>query len=201
MKKFILSLMVLASLASCGKTNSISNGSLIGVGTAALGTSGTDQSGRVLLSTYIQSINNNGFNPAIADTEYYRFYNSTGGTSGNGCTIHTALGGFISYYSCSTNYGTNTSAGGTYDSVTVVHSTQDLTAKKNELIAIIQQAQYWQNSSDRLRLYVQTTNGDVYTIDFRVPMAANPVVKSVRATGATRSFDYSMAGYGNLGSY
>ena len=200
MKKFILSLMVLASLASCGKTNQLSNNSLIGVGTAALGTSGTDQSGRVLLSTYIQSINNNGFNPAIADTEYYRFYNTTGGSSGNGCTLHTALGGFITYYSCSGSYGTNTSTG-TYDSVTVVHSTQDLTAKRNELIAIIQQAQYWQNSSDRLRLYVQTTNGDVYTIDFRVPMAANPVVKNVRATGTTRSFDYSMAGYGSLGSY
>ena len=47
----------------------------------------------------------------------------------------------------------------------------------------------------------QTINGDVYTIDFRVPMAANPVVKNIRATGVTRSLDYSFSGYGSLGTY
>ena len=85
--------------------------------------------------------------------------------------------------------------------MTVVHSTQDLTAKRAELIAIITNAISWQNSSDKLRLYVRTATNDVYTIDFRVPMAANPVVKFTQATGTTRSFDYSISGYGTLGSY
>ncbi len=170
------------------------------VNPASLGTSDVDQYGRVLLSTYRTSISNNGFRAALADSENYRFYNSTSGSSGSGCTTHSALGGWINYYTCSGSYGTST-ATGSYDSVSVIHSTQDLTSKKNELLGIINQAQNYSNSSDRLRIYIQTINGDVYTIDFRVPMAANPVVKNIRATGVTRSLDYSFSGYGSLSSY
>ena len=202
MKKLILSFMVLASLVSCGKNNSVgSNTNQLGIGTSALGTSDVDQYGRVLLSTYRTSISNNGFRAAIANSETYRFYNSTGGSSGSGCTTNSVLGGFLSYYTCTGSYGTSSNVTGSYDSVNVVHSTQDLTSKKNELLGIINQAQNYSNSSDRLRLYIQTINGDVYTIDFRVPMAANPVVKNIRATGVTRSLDYSFSGYGSLGSY
>jgi hypothetical protein len=199
MKKLILSFMVLASLVSCGKNNSVgSNTNQLGIGTSALETSGLDQYGRVRISTYEDSIKNNGFRAAIRDSETYRFYNSTAGSSGSGCTSDTFLG--IPYYTCTQSYGTS-NATGSYSLFNVVHSTQDLTAKKNELLGIINQRQNWQYSSDRLRLYIQTINGDVYTIDFRVPMAANPVVKNIRATGVTRSFDYSFSGYDSLGTY
>lgn len=201
MKNFLVFFMVLAAMTSCGKNNAITGASSIGNGTSAITTSGTDMSGRVPLSTYMSNVNNNGFNPAVADSEYYRFYNSApGAASNNGCTLHTALGGFLSYYSCTGSYGTST-ATGTYDMVTVVHSTQDLSAKKTELINIIGQANQWGNSYDKLRLYVKTVSGDVYTIDFRVPMAANPVVKYTASTGITRSFDYSTSGYGSLSQY
>ncbi len=187
MKKLLLALLVLASLASCGKNNSVGS-STSAVGTSGLSTSGIDQSGRVPLSTYISNINNNGFNAAVADNEIYRFYTSS--SSGNGCTVKW---GFLTVCTGSS------SSGGTYSTVNVVHSSENLAAKKTELINIIAQAYAYSNSSDKLQLYVQAANGDVYTIDFRVPMSANPVVK--RTSAGLVYFDYSFSGYSQYTTY
>ncbi len=191
MKKTLLALLVLASLASCGKSNSVASTSTstLGTGTSALSSSTTDMYGRVPLTTYVSNINNNGFAAARADAEIYRFYTST--SSGSGCTLKTALGGFLSYYSCS---GGSASTG-SYTTANVTHSTEDLSAKKSELINIIAQAATYSNSADRLQLYIRTSAGDVYTIDFRVPMSANPVVKYTASNGQTKMFDYSFSGY------
>jgi hypothetical protein len=191
MKKTLLALLVLASLVSCGKNNSVSSTSTsaLGTGTSALSSSTTDAYGRIPLTTYIANINNNGFAAARADSEIFRFYTSS--SSNSGCSLHTALGGFLSYYSCS---GGSASTG-TYTTTNVTHSTEDLTAKKNELIGLLGQTYQYSNSADKLQLYIQTTAGDVYTIDFRVPMSANPVVKYTRSSGQTVLFDYSFSGY------
>ena len=191
MKKFLLALLVTASLVSCGKNNSVSSTNNVNssTGTNALSTSGVDQWGRVPLTTYMSNINNNGFGAAIADTEIYQIYTSS--SSGSGCTLHTALGGFLTYYTCSGGSSSN----GTYSTSTVTHSSENLAAKKAELVSIISQTAQYSNSSDKLQLYVQTTAGDVYTIDFRVPMSANPVVKYTKSSGQTALFNYSFSGY------
>ena len=190
MKKFLLALLVTASLVSCGKNNSVSsNAANSSTGTSALSNSGVDQWGRVLLTTYVSNINNNGFGAAVADTEIYQIYTST--SSGSGCSTHTALGGFLTYYSCSGGSYSN----GTYSTTTVTHSSENLAAKKAELLAILGQTAQYSNSADKLQLYVQTSAGDVYTIDFRVPMSANPVVKYTKSSGQTALFNYSFAGY------
>ncbi len=196
MKKLVVSLVVLLSIASCGKNNSVSSSAVTNaVGSSTAITASVDQYGRVPLTNYITDINNNAFGVAHADTETFRFLNYTGSAASNGCTVKTVLGGFFSYYSCSSSSTSTSSNYGSYDTVNVVHSTQDLTSKKNELQAIINQAFQYSNSSDRRQLFIRTINGDVYTIDFRVPMSANPVVKFTATTGVTRTFDYSFSGY------
>ncbi len=192
MKKLLVSLMILTALASCGKNNSVS--SLGTNGNSSALTAGLDQWGRVPLTSYITDVNNNAFGAARADSETYRYLNYIGSTAGSGCALKTALGGFLTYYTCSGVSSTNTNYG-SYDTVNVIHSTENLASKKNELLSIIgQQAQY-SNSLDRKQLYIKTANGDVYTIDFRLPMSANPVVKKTLATGVIRTFDYTFSGY------
>lgn len=194
MKKLVVSLMVLTALASCGKNNAVSSLGSNGSGSSSALTAGLDQWGRVPLTNYITDVNNNAFGAARADSETYRYLNYTGSATGSGCTLKTALGGFLTYYACSgvtspsTNYGS-------YDTVNVIHSTENLAAKKNELVSIISQSFQYTNSADRKQLYIKVGNGDVYTIDFRLPMSANPVVKFTAATGVTKTFDYTFSGY------
>ena len=195
MKKLVVAIMVLTTLASCGKNNSVSSSGTNTVGSSTALTATTDMYGRVPLANYITDVNNNAFGSARADAETFRFLNYTGGSSGNGCSQKTALGGFLSYYSCSSSTSTSSSNYGSYDTVNVTHSSENLASKKNELLSIISQAYQYSNSSDRKQLYIRTINGDVYTIDYRVPMSANPVVKYTASTGTTRTFDYSFSGY------
>lgn len=190
MKNLTLSLMVLATLASCGKSNAV-NPNVNGISTALTAT--TDMYGRVAITNYITDINNNAFAVAKADSETYRFLNYTG-SSGNGCTLNSALGGFLTYYSCTSSVSTSNNYG-SYDIVNSVHSSENLASKKAELVNLVSQAYTYSNSSDRRQLFIRAINGDVYTIDFRVPMSANPVSKYTQATGTTRSFDYSFSGY------
>ena len=173
-------------MVSCGKNNSV--GTNASTGFSALSTAGTDTYGRVPLQTYIAQINNNGFGAAVADSEIYRFYKTS--SSGNGCTLHSW------YYICSSS---SSGASGTYTTANVVHSTESLAAKKTELINLIASARNYSNSTDKTQLYIQTTQGYVYTIDFRVPMSANPVVKYDN-TGTTL-FDYSFSGYSQFTTY
>jgi len=193
MKKLIVALMVLSTFASCGKNNSVSQGTNT-IGSSTAMSAPIDQYGRVPLVNYITDVNNNAFGAARADSETLRFLNYTGGSSGNGCTLKIALG-FIPYYSCSNSYSNSSNAYGNYDTVNVVHSTENLSSKKNELLSIINQAYQYYNSADRKQLYVKVSNGDEYTIDYRVPMSANPVVKYSASNGTTRTFDYSFSGY------
>jgi hypothetical protein len=200
MKKLILALIVLESITSCGKNNSVSSVPVVNPAVNSVGISiaisgSVDSYGRVTLANYITDINNNAFGAARADSETFRFLNSVSGSTGNGCPVKTVLGGLFSYYACSSSSSTSSSNYGSYDTVNVIHSTQDLTSKRTELLSLIAQSYQNSNSSDRKQLYIKATNGDVYTIDFRIPMSANPVVKYIASTGSTRTFDYSFSGY------
>lgn len=195
MKKLVIALMVLTSLASCGKNNAVSSAGTNAIGSSTAITATTDMYGRVPLANYMTDINNNAFGAARADSETFRFLNYTGGSSGNGCSLKTALGGFLTYYSCTSSTSTSSSNYGSYDTVNVTHSSENLASKKTELLSILGQSYQYSNSADRKQLYIRTISGDVYTIDYRVPMSANPVVKYTASTGVTRTFDYSFSGY------
>lgn len=203
MKKLLLALLVVSSLVSCGKKNAVDTAApVVAAAPAPINANGVssalsaqlDQWGRVPLANYTADINNNAFAAARADSETLRFINFSGGSAGNGCTTKTALGGFLTYYVCSSS----SSSSGTYDSfdtVNVIHSTENLAIKKTELNGIMNEVAQYSNSYDRKQLFITTKAGDVYTIDFRVPMSANPVLKFTKSAGTTKRFDYSFSGY------
>lgn len=191
MKKLIVALMVLATFASCGKNNSVgANGS----GISTVLTAPLDSYGRVSLVSYIADINNNAFGAARSDSETFRYLNYDPSTSSNGCTNNSYLGGSISFNYCLNTSSTNFNYG-SYDTINVVHSSENLTSKKNELISLINQSYSYGYSPDRKQLGFISSNGDKYLIDFRVPMSANPVYKYTAATKIERRFDYSFSGY------
>ena len=189
MKKLIVSLIVLASLSSCGKNNSVATNATSAVGTSTVLSASLDQYGRVPLTNYITDVNNNAFGAARNTVETYQYYSSSG--SGSGCTSR-LTGGFIKFYIWDCTSSSSTSSSSTYTTVTVDHGSENLAAKKTELINIIGQAVNYSNSSDRRVLYIQTSTG-VYTIDFRIPMSANPVAQT--NSSGTKYFNYSFAGY------
>ncbi len=194
MKKFIVALMVLATFASCGKNNSIATNGLVANGVSTVSSAPLDSSGRVSLANYITDINNNAFGAARSVSETYRYLNYDPSSSSNGCPTNSYLGGMFNFGSC---FGSSTTSMnyGSYDTVNVVQSSENLTSKKNELIALINKSTSYGNSADRKQLGFYTSNGDYFLIDFRVPMSANPVFKYTVATKIKRSFDYSFSGY------
>ena len=189
MKNFIVGLMVLSALASCGKNNSVAASATNAIGVSTVSSASLDPYGRVPLTNYIADINNNAFGAARSAVETYQYYSDTG--SGSGCT-YKSTGGFFSFYYWDCSSSSSSSSSSTYVTVTVDHGTVNLAAKKSELINLIGQTASYSNSSDRKQLHIQTSTG-TYTIDFRIPMSANPV--SQTNSSGTKYFNYSFAGY------
>lgn len=177
MKKFIVALMVLTSLVSCGKNNSVGSTATSASSTNALTVTGT-------VETQLGSlIDNNQFGTGQAS--YYETWtqvvtNMPGltykygsvNTSSNCRTV-----GYI-FQICSSSSSSNVSI-----SRSVVHSSVVLLDKQNELKAIVNARSLVQQGS-ATSFYVRTTDGRQYIIDTRYPIQANPVsIQQANGTG------------------
>ncbi|MEA9355204.1 hypothetical protein SHI21_03285 [Bacteriovorax sp. PP10] len=170
MKKLLLSLMVLATLASCGKDNKVSSGS----------TSLVNVSNPLVTSNpYAQELVTRINNPAAGFGEGL-IYSSA--SSNQTCGTKW---GFINY--CYGSSGsTSTTTGLTWNALaaqrptvvyqystgrTVRHSDVSIATKQAELIALLNSASNIQVAGT---LYYIQVSGAYYVIDTRYPIQANP---------------------------
>ena len=183
MKKLLLSLIVLASIFSCGKSNSVSSAG--GAATSGLSSTITGTT-EVDLAT---KINNNTFGTGYASSYLtwaqlianqpnvtYYFYKST--ASSSSCSTKWSI-----FYVCTS--GSSSTA--TY-SRSVVNSSVDLATKKSELINIINKRSSIQ--SNGTVYYIYTTDSLYYIIDTSKPLQVNPV--QTQSSSAIEYFGYAM---------
>lgn len=180
MKKLILSLMVLATLASCGKKNTTDTGAAAGglSSTSPITVTGSTETQLASL------IDNNQFGSGQAS--YYETWNQVvsnmpnlsykyGAVSSSQPNCNTVA--YIFQICTSSSSTSNISV-----SRSVIHSSVDLNAKKNELKAIINARQYVQVSGTSF--YIRTNDNRSIIIDTRYPLQANPVsIQQSNGTG------------------
>ncbi len=175
MKKLLISMIVLASLVSCGKDNKVSSTN------STLNYSNPYLSGNTQAQTYAQALIAQINNPST------NFGNGVIGANSANQTCDSKLYGLISW--CYTTYS-NSSNSQTWNQLTaskpglvyvynysqpVVHSSVNVSTKQSSLISLL-------NSATNVTMtavsggnvyYIQTSAG-VYVIDTRYPIQANP---------------------------
>lgn len=158
MKKFLLVLLVLTSLVSCGKNNQVGSGAA-GVGTIATSPISTinSSSGFQALAAAVLS---NTFNAQYSNyyTEYH-FGNVT-----NTCVTKDGWFG-IDYQSCSSSVTNET---------TVIHGQVNIDSKKAELNAILSKTVVFQAVSATY-FVLRTSDNYTYHVRLDYPIQANPI--------------------------
>jgi hypothetical protein len=190
MKKLLLSLMVLATLASCGKDNKVSSGS----STDLLNVSNPLVTNNPYAQELVTRINNPaaGFGGGLVLT--------SSGSSNQTCGTKW---GFINYcYGSSGSANYAVTAGMTWNQLVaqrpnlayyfvysqpVVHSSINIATKQAQLIQLLNSASNIQVSGT---LYYITVSGAYYVIDTRYPIQANP-----SAIQTTQYTDYLTGAY------
>lgn len=165
MRKLLLSLMVLTSLVSCGKDNSVNGG-------AAATTNGTTNAVTVNdpnaqnLGNYIDNSNS-----YFAGVYYqtYRYATASATSAASSCEQKTGWLG-IKYYVCSSS---SNSSNLSY--TTVLASKVDLATKRSELKGYINNSSAGYITQVGTAFHIRTLSGLVYIIDTRFPIQANPV--------------------------
>jgi len=179
MKKLLLSLMVLASLVSCGKDNSANST----VATASSSPVTLADTSAANLGNLINSSEST-FAAAPAITAYkYKYSVQTIAASGQNCETKEGWFG-IEYTVCKAASGNNT--GLTYKYVTV--GSVDLAAKRSELIGYVNSSYAGGVVKYGTYYQVTTTAGVTYIIDTRAPVQANPVLVRPLSTGEITSY-------------
>lgn len=185
MKKLLLSLMVLATLASCGKDNKVA--STAATTTANPAVTISDQSG-VSLGQKIDNYTTQ-FGLGQYRVDYYTVYTyqqivsmnvpmnyhytkSTSSTTSNGQTCEKKWGIF---YVCSYTSSSNTASSLT-DSRVVLNANVDVASKIAQLKAIINDANpLYPIQTNGYTYYIRTRDGKHYAIDTRYPIQAQPI--------------------------
>lgn len=174
MKNLLIALVILSSLVSCGKKNTVGSntGSVTSPITVtnnptatSLGAMVTNNQFGLGQATYYETWNQYVSHAPNTVYKYGALNNSSSGT--NPC--HTVA--YI-FTVCTSSSVTTTSSSTVTRSV--VHSSVDLTAKQNELIAIINKTNQMQSAGYGV-YYILTTDGINYVIDTKYPIQANPV--------------------------
>lgn len=162
MRKLLLSLMVLATLASCGKDNAVNGGAIPATGNAITVNDTTAQT----LGNYIDNSNS-----YFAGVYYqtYRYATTSASSAASNCEQKTGWFG-IKYYVCSSS---SNSSNLSYK--TVAASSVDLAAKRLELKGYINSSSPGYITQSGTGFYIRTVSGLVYIIDTRFPIQANPV--------------------------
>lgn len=161
MRKLLLSLMVLASLVSCGKDSSSG------------GVANTSSSAVTVNDTYAQNLgnyidNSTSYFPAIS-YQTYKYATTSATSAASNCEQKTGWLG-IKYYVCSSS---NNTSNLTY--TTVAASSVDITAKRNELKSYINSSAAGYITQSGAVFYIRSTAGMIYIIDMTKPIQANPV--------------------------
>jgi hypothetical protein len=194
MKKFILALMVVTTLISCGKDNKVSSGPVAGseplTGTAANDTSAVGLA--ALVDNYSTSfglgqvfINNNNYtwNQVVTNSPNVNYKYGSYAASSAQSNCDKKWGIFYVCSSSSTSRSTPASV-----SRTVINSSVDITAKKIELKSIISRVSpYYPVQTSGYIYYIRTVEGVLYTFDVRLPIQANPSAVQ-QANGQTEYF-------------
>ena len=190
MKKLLLALIVMASLASCGKNNSVDSSAASS--TSAISVATLPPASQALATQLGAMVNANQF--GLGQATYYESYAqyvshapnttysygtlaTTGSSNPNCKTV-----GYIFTYCTSASTTTTSSATITRS---VIHSSVNVAAQQSALIAIInktnQIAQVGQGVYEIL-----TTDNITYFIDTRYPIQANPTqTQQANGTGET----------------
>ena len=194
MKKFIVALMVVTSLVSCGKNNSVGSS---GLSANPLTVSGQTESslgsiidsnqfgtGYMYVGGYQETFQQLISAGANLTYKYSSAANTTTGTNAPHCAT---IGGIPILCASVTGWSSTTTVSTAPIVRTVQNSSVDLLAKKNELKAILNRrlgvTQY------TYTIYAITTNDfKTYTIDTALPMQANPV-QTVDAQGNREYFN------------
>ncbi len=165
MKKLLLALIVVSTLFSCGKKNTVGTSS----STTALTVSGA-------LETQLASqIDNNQFGNGMAT--YYETWSQVVSHMPNLKYNYAQTSASTS--NCEKKWGifyictSSSSSGSATITRSVIHSSVDVNAKKNELKDLINKRVYIQVSGTSY--YITANNGKNYVIDTRYPLQANPV--------------------------
>jgi hypothetical protein len=201
MKKLLLSLMVLASLASCGKNNSVGGAATGAYGSNAITSTvqGASQLGS-LIDTYptsfgtqqIMYYGNYQTYGTLANTGLnigYRYTKSTTTSAGSNCEKKWGI-----FWVCS--YSSTSSTSGVIESRKVSNNSVDVLTKMNELKDIINRANPLIPIVANYTSYkIVTTDGMQYVIDTRYPLQANPIGIQTPASGtvaATTEYLYNI---------
>jgi hypothetical protein len=173
MKKLLLSLMVLATLASCGKDNKVDTAS----STSSTSSITLDDATAKQLATVID--NSTTYFAARPYANYRLGYvTSIAQTTntGNNCEEKTGWFG-VKYYVCKSSSSSTAVTPTSYVAVSSVV----LETKKGELRAIVNRSSAGAIYYSGYAYTVKTTDGNLYTIDTRYPIEANPVVVQTAA--------------------
>ena len=170
MKKLLLALMVMATLASCGKDNKVDSGSA-----ATNGFNGTITNPLVTNSSQAQALVSMIASPSTFGQGVL--------TSGSNQNCGSKFYGLLTW--CTSSYSGSSSSGTWYQLVTanpslvyrysngttVRHSDVNVATKQNELMSLLNSASSIQISG--YQAYV-TVGSTYYVIDVRYPIQANP---------------------------
>jgi flagellar hook assembly protein FlgD len=178
MRKLLLSLMVLASLVSCGKDNKVATATTAVAATAPVTNSITlDDATAKQLATVIDS-STTYFSARPASNLRLGYVTSTASTTSSGSNCEEKSGWFgIKYYVCKSSSSSSNVTPTSFVSVNSV----DLETKKNELRAIVNRSSAGAIYYSGYAYTIKTTDGSLYTIDTRYPIEANPVVVQTAA--------------------
>jgi hypothetical protein len=193
MKKIFMALVILSSLVSCGKSNTVGDPAVVSASASAITITTLPAGSQQIANQLGTIVNNNQFGTGIVYTytnpygELFSQYvthapNTTysyGALATAAQTSNCKTVAYIFTY-CSTGLTTtsNTSVAVTR---TVIHSAVDLTAKQNEIIAIINKTNQIVQLGNGV-YQILTTDNINYFIDTKYPIQANPV-QTQQATG------------------
>lgn len=180
MRNLLLSLMVLASLVSCGKDNSVG----APVASVTNPVTNTDPSATNLVTM----INNStSYFPAVTSpTATFKIASTTGSAAQSNCEQKEGWWG-IKYYVCSSSNNQNL----TYTTVTPYNV--DLAAKRNEIIGYINSASAGNIVGSGKIVYIRTTAGVLYTINMNFPLQLNPT--AIQQVNGQTTYLYNQISY------
>lgn len=185
MKHLFFGLLVLTTLASCGKSNTVGGTAAAAPAVSTPVTSAITVTGQVE-TQLAQIIDGNQFGLGQA-TYYetwaqvvakmpnttYNYGNYTATQSNPNCKTYLSIIQVCSNSSSTSNISVSRS---------VVHSSVDLVTKQNEIKAIINRRSMVQSAGYGV-FYIRTTDNSTYIIDQRLPIQANPV-QTTSASGS-----------------
>lgn len=172
MKNFLLALLVLASLASCGKNNKVGGTTIGSVGPGTIATSPIATVNTAPgFQTLAAAVVNNSFGAQYAN--YYNYYTEFKfGTVTNNCVTKDGWFG-IDYQSCSS---------ATSNPVTQIMGQIVIATKQAELNTILSKSVVFQQYGANL-YSVRTSDNHTYQIRTDLPIQANPVYDLNNADG------------------